>query len=484
MRGKHVSSEPRADRRRVAVVGGGISGVATAYQLALEQARHPVECVLLEASGRLGGIVETRHSHGFVIECGPDSWVTEKPWARDLAIELGLGPQIIPSNDHQRRTYLLDGERLIPMPDGMRMMVPTDFEALERSPLFSAEALRAYREEPDRAAELKSFALSTDQDESVATFVRRHFGEEVASKIAGPLLAGVFGGSVENLSVRSVMPAFVKMEREHGSLVEALRRQVRADRGASSVFTTLTSGLGALVEGMVAKIPAGSIRLNHEVTAIKRSAENWVVEAAGRHETFDDLVLATPAHITRGLLEPLDATMADLLTMEATSAIVVALAFAPAHARQMRIPPGFGFLVPQVRGSASSLLACTFVDQKFSHRVPEGGVLLRGFFGGEQALGLLEESDADLLGRTLTELRRILGPIPEPDEWLVRRWPKSLPQYSVGHQARIEELERRLSGFPGLQLVGNAYHGVGLPDLIRDGRAAASRLVADASSAK
>ncbi len=297
-------------------------------------------------------------------------------------------------------------------------------------------------------------------------------------------MAGVFGGSVENLSVRSVMPAFVKMEREHGSLVEALRRQVRSDRGASSVFTTLTMGLGALVDGMVAKIPAGSIRLGQEVTAIRSFAQQWVLEAAGQHETFDAVVLATPAHVTRRLLEPLDSTMADLLKMEATSAIVVALAFAPAQASQMRIPPGFGFLVPQGTGSASSLLACTFVDQKFSHRVPEGGALLRGFFGGEQAVGLLEESDTDLLARTLTELRRILGPIPEPDEWLVRRWPRSLPQYSVGHQARIAALESRLDDYPGLLLVGNAYHGVGLPDLIRDGRATASRVVRDRSSRK
>src|SRR5271170_2606713 len=205
---------------QIAIIGGGLSGLSSAYELTR---RGHTDFVLYEASSRLGGIVETHRQDGFVIECGADSWVTEKPWARELAIELGREDEIIPSNDTHRRTYLLLDGKLTPMPDGMRMMVPTDLKAIDASPLFSENAQQAYREEPSRTEQLKAFAAAgaAGEDESVATFVQRHFGEEVAEKIAGPLLAGVFGGDIHKLSAAAVMANFVKMEREHGSLVLA-----------------------------------------------------------------------------------------------------------------------------------------------------------------------------------------------------------------------------------------------------------------------
>jgi oxygen-dependent protoporphyrinogen oxidase len=473
-----TAKEP-AGRTRIAIIGGGISGVATAYQLALEKKQKSIDFVLFEASDRLGGIVETRRCHGFVIECGPDSWVSEKPWARDLAVELGLGAEIIPSNDAQRRTYLLEDERLMPMPDGMRMMVPTDLAALRQSPMFSAEAIGSYEAEPGRAAELRAAALQAGTDESVASFVRRHYGDEVVEKIAGPLLAGVFGGSIDTLSVRAVMPAFVKMEQEHGSLMTALQQRARADRSPGSVFTTLATGLGTLIDAMAAVIPHESIRQRTPVHRIERDGGRWRIATAAGAESFDAVVVATPAHVTRELLSPLDPRFNSLLAMEATSAIVVALAFAPEQAAGLKVPPGFGFLVPQRANAVStaSLLACTFVNQKFLHRAPEGGVLLRGFFGGEAAPALLEESNERLIARTRDQLSRLLGPLPVPVETVVRRWPRSLPQYAVGHLERGAELEGLAGSMPGLMLVGNAYHGVGLPDLIRDGRAAARKLL-------
>src|SRR5215813_3359641 len=226
---------------KVAVIGGGIAGVSAAYELA----RSGAEFVLYEATDRLGGIVETVHRDGFVIECGPDSWVTEKPWARDVAVELGLGDEVIASNDYQRRTYIVRGRELVAMPDGLRMMVPTKWEPLLSSSLFSWQARLAYLREPKRADELKTFA--PDHDESVASFVRRHFGNEVTDTVGAPLLAGVFGGDVDRLSVRAVMPAFVKMEREHGSLISALQKSSRGGE-SGSVFTTLRSGLQTLID--------------------------------------------------------------------------------------------------------------------------------------------------------------------------------------------------------------------------------------------
>jgi oxygen-dependent protoporphyrinogen oxidase len=453
---------------KVAVLGGGISGVTAAWQLA----RLGFEDVsLFEASDRLGGTVETIRRDGFVVEGGPDGWVTEKPWAKDLAEELGLGGELVGSLDTGRVTYIVQGGRLVAMPDGMRMMVPTDLNALSGSPLFSAAAIAAYEAEAVRAAELK--ARAPDHDESVAEFVRRHFGEEVLTKIGGPLLSGVFGGDVAKLSVRAVMPRFVEMERNAGSLVTALRGTV--GRAGGSVFTSLAGGVGTLIDRLVSEIPVGWVRFSTIVHLIERGGGRWQVTssrdgASDAKDWFDIVLVALPSPVACGLLQPLSARMAELMTLETSSAVLAALAFE----EDFKLPPGFGFLVPE--GEGSGLLAGTFVDQKFAGRAPAGCRLLRGFFGGELGVQLAAESDAVIAERTLTELRALLGPLPAPSFSVVRRWPRSLPQYGVGHLERMAELEGLVRELPGLWLLGNAYRGVGLPDLVRDARAAARAL--------
>jgi oxygen-dependent protoporphyrinogen oxidase len=470
----------------VAIVGGGISGLAAAYELARH---HPeVAFTLYEASGRLGGIVETVHEQGFVIECGPDSWVAEKPWARELAEELGLAGEVISSNDHQRRTYLAQGGRLVAMPDGMRMMVPMRWEPLLHSPLLSWQAKHAYLREPKRAAELKSTALlgrCPDADESVAAFVIRHFGEEATRMLAGPLLAGVFGGDIHKLSVRAVMSPFVRMEAESGSLVKALRLQSQVSSEKPAVFASLRGGLGMLIERMATSIPAASIRLKTRVDWLKQRGPKWLVTTdAGESTEYDLVLLAIPVDSTRKLLASIHDHVADevaeLLPIESSSAIVVALGFLAVKAERLRIPRGFGFLVPGVPHATVenlNLLAATFVDQKFSHRAPPGGVLLRGFFGGQTADTMRDWDEASVIEETRRQLSRLLGLLPVPDVSVVRHWARSLPQYHVGHVARIARAEERLRLLPGLSLIGNAYHGVGLPDMVRDGRAAAKSCV-------
>jgi protoporphyrinogen/coproporphyrinogen III oxidase len=465
----------------IAIVGGGIAGLATAYQLANDG----VEFTLFEASERLGGIVETIHRDGFVIECGPDSWVTEKPWARELAVELGLEDQIIPSNDQWRRTYVQQGglrqTRLVPIPDGMRMMVPTKWGPLLESPLFSWQARLAYLREPKRAEELKQSAPA--HDESVADFVRRHFGADAATTIAGPLLAAVFGGDIAQLSARAVMPAFVRMEAEEGSLIQAVQRRVQPSSPA--IFTTLASGLQTLIDRMVARLPAASVRLRKPVERMDADGGGWRISTADASAKFDAVVLATPPHVTGSLLRQINeqaSRIAELLPQHSTSAIVVALAFPPEQAARLRIPRGFGFVVPQAPGQNEAeeypLLACTFVDQKFPGRVPQGAVLLRAFFGGHSGEALLKEPDDRLIERARLQLGRVLGPLPQAVETVVRRWPLSLPQYTVGHLDRMAEIESILSATPTLRLVGSAYYGVGLPDLVRQGRSAARSLSA------
>jgi len=466
---------------KIAILGGGLAGLSAAYELAqYARAGLSLDVSLFEAGPRLGGLLETHRQSGFVIECGADSWVTEKPWARALAVELGLEQELIGSCDTWRRTFLLRNKSLIAMPDGMRMMVPVNWSPLLASPLFSTEAKLAYLREPRRAEELKSAYATHTADESVSDFVARHFGNEIATNIAAPLLSGVFGGDIRSLSAQAVMPAFVRMAREQGSLVLALQQHARAAKENSTAFTSLRNGLGTLPERITAALPPHWLHLHSPVTALEHISGRWRVHVNAAAHDFDAVIIATPAPISSQLLSGVDATLSSLLQMDASSAIIVALAFAPADSRALRIPRGFGFLVPQPLHTApeSSLMAATFVDQKFPHRVPEGGVLLRGFFGGASALQMLSQSDDAIIALAHSELSRILGTLPAPHIALVRRWPHSLPQYAVGHLHRVAQIERAAAALRGLRLTGNAFHGVGMPDIVREGRIAAATLLA------
>jgi protoporphyrinogen/coproporphyrinogen III oxidase len=478
--------------KRIAIIGGGIAGITAAYELAkLAREGAPIEATLFESTSRLGGIVETVREGGFVIECGPDGWVTEKPWARQLAEELNLTDELLPSNDATRRTYILRDSTLQPIPDNMSMMVPRDLDALTQSPLFTTAALDSYRSEPSRAAQLKATAPVTD--ESVASFVLRHFGPEVLHTIAAPLLAGVLGGNIDTLSVRAVMAPYVAMEREHGSLIAALQSKFRSNHASRpTLFTTLRSGLATLIDRLIANIPPPWLRLNTTIDSIHRTADGWTLQPSAsshsRHNhplTFDAVILSTPVDVTRDLLLPLDQRAALLLPTESSSAVIVA--FALPDATRFPVPPGFGFLVPPAPAAPnanhadnnheqSMLLACTFTDQKFDHRVPPGGRLIRAFFGGRAAERLMSCNNDEIASIARHELARTLGPMPAPQISIVRRLPRSLPQYAVGHLDRIAELESRLTHLPNLHLLGNAYHGVGLPDLIRDARTTAQKI--------
>ena len=484
--------------RSVAIVGGGAAGLAAAYGVTkLQREGADVPSTLIEASDRLGGILQTqRHpspdgTGDFIVECGPDGWVSEKPWARDLAIELGLEDELLPSNDADRVTYVLHGGRLEPMPDGMRMMVPSSTAAIGETPLFNAEARAAYAAEPGRADELKRIA--PDHDESVASFVERHFGAEVLHTVGAPLLGGIFGGDVRELSVRAVMKPFVEMEREHGSLI--LAAQARATQQAGkpkpAIFTSLRGGTGTLAERMAAALPSESVHLRRRAIGLSRQSSRWQIatemHVRGKGVSpmqieADALLLATPVLHSRELLRSIDTRAAELIRMRTSSAAIAAFGFTAEQ--NVQWPKGFGFLVPE--GEGSELLAGTFSDQKYAYRVPEGGRLIRAYYGGADtapdggdlplwAMRPLHSSNA------MAELERILspftGPLPAPALRVERVWPRALPQYAVGHGERMAELNDRVTALGALSLLGNGYRGVGLPELIRDGREAARRAV-------
>ena len=331
--------------------------------------------------------------------------------------------------------------------------------------LFARDALQAAR---------------PDGDESIADFVERHFGAEVLHKVGAPLLSGVFGGDVAQLSMRAVMPQFVALEREHGSLIVAMERAAaaRGGRPLRPVFTTLRSGVGTLIERLAAEIGADTIALNTKVVAVGREGSGWLVSTAHGQAFHQRLIVATQAHATCDLLRPALPRIEDLLPARASSAVLVAFAFD----EEFALPAGFGFLAP---AGEAEIMAGTFTDQKFDGRVPPGKRLLRAFFGGPAESAHDGRTDTELARVALAELRRILGAsgcfsLPEPALTLVRRWPRSLPQYAVGHLERMAELDRMVAGLPGLTLLGNAYRGVGLPDLIREARAAA-RAVAESA---
>lgn len=367
------------------------------------------------------------------------------------------------------------------------MVVPTRWAPILESPLFSWQARLAYLREPRRADEFKAAALSRseDEDESVRAFVTRHFGEEATETIAGPLLAGVFGGNIDTLSAGAVLAPFVRLEREHGSLIAPTMQQVEEQRSTGQsplpVFTTLRSGLGTLVEALATALPPGCVRLSTPVSKVRRSEDGgWRLTAAGQEqESFDGVILATPAHVTRQLLKSVDSEAAELLATEASSAVVVALCFDRAASLCLRIPRGFGFLVPPelALGETPELLAGTFMHQKFRHRAPEGAVFLRGFFGGRAAPAIMDREDKEILEMAHARFSRVLGLLPSATCSVVRRWPQSLPQYSVGHPQRMRALEQRLEALPGLALTGNAYRGVGLPAVVHHARAAAKVLL-------
>lgn len=458
---------------RIAIIGGGISGLSAAYSL--EEHRRAganVEYVLYEASPRLGGVLRTEIIDGCVVEAGPDSFVTEKPWAADLSRLVGLGDQLIGSNDADRKTYILTRGRLVVMPDGLMFLVPTKILPTGLSPLFSWKTkLRMTQElfHPPRAV---------DRDESVAEFVERHYGSEMVDRLADPLLSGVYGGEAANLSVRAVLPRFADMERTHGSLGRAMlaaRRKMAAGprRSAPPLFTSLRNGMQHLAETIVSKLTPAFLQTNVSVQAIQREGESWIVSAGLQSDEFDGVIVALPGPAAAGVLRLVNSELAaELGAIQYSSSITVGLGYD----RQVRrsLPPGFGFLVPRSEGKR--LLAATFVHNKFPHRAPEDRALLRCFFAGMNAENVWAFSDDQIIGIVRNELQQILNLRAEPLFARVYKWKGAMAQYGVGHLDRLERIERLRRQLPGLALAGNAYRGIGVPDCVRSGRDAAKQL--------
>ncbi len=460
--------------KRIAIIGGGISGLSAAF--ALEQRRRsgaPLEYVLYDAGPRPGGVLRTEHVEGCVVEAGPDSFLTEKPWAADLCRQIGLGEQLIGSNDAERKTYILARGRLIPIPDGLMFLVPTKILPVVLSPLFSpATKLRMAHEwfcQPGHGP-----------DETVASFVARHYGPELVDLLADPLLAGVYGGEAAQLSVRAVLPRFVELESRYGSL----RRGMLASRAklfptpdvpARPLFTSLKDGMQSLVDVLLERLPASSLRLGTLAQALQPQDRGWLVSAGYGTDHFDAVIVAIPAPGAAALLRITQPDLASQLeSVSYSSSVTVTLGFD--QNVRASLPPGFGFLVPRTEGKR--MLATTFVHNKFPHRAPADRGLMRCFLGGSRDEPVLDLSEEAILRLVREELRQVLGLTAEPLFTRVYKWRAAMAQYAVGHLERLERIERLCRQLPGLALAGNAYHGIGVPDCVRSGQEAAEQILA------
>jgi len=465
---------------KTVIIGGGISGLAAAY--ALQKSEGPdARYLLLEASDHLGGKIVTYSGDGFLIEGGPDSFLTQKRAALDLCRELGLGNELIGSNHTATpSTYVLSKGKLHPMPEGMMLMAPTMILPILRSKLISWPGkLRM-------GLEIFVGRNTTVADESLGAFVRRRMGSELLAKIAGPLMAGIHAGDPEALSLRSTFPMFTDMEKKHRSLVLGMMKHKKAQAAAPStgprpsMFTTLSGGLQQLPDAIAARLNPANVKLNTRVQSIASDGVQYQLTLSdGTSLLAHNVVFTTPAYVTAEIVQQLAPALANRLReIRYVSTSTVSLAF-----RRSDITcdlNGFGFIVPATEGRKIS--ACSWSSTKFSHRSPDDFVLVRVFIGGAFNESLAEQDDATLIDIARNELREIMGITATPVLALAYRWTKSNPQYNVGHSVRIDAIDQLVATHPGLYLAGAAYRGSGIPDCIQGGFDTVAKIVASQNS--
>ena len=445
----------------VVVIGGGITGLAAAFELQ----RRGVTVQLVEAAPRVGGVVRTERTDGWVIDAGPDALLAHKPAAVELCRELGLSDRLV-STRLPRTAYVLRDGRLCPLAEGSFLGFPLSVGALARSPLFTwAGKIRL-------ACEV-AVPRGDSEDESIASFVRRRFGREACEYLAEPLLAGIHAGDAERLSMRALFPRLFEAERQAGSVLRSLRA-LRAAPSPGGAFVSLPGGTGELVDALSAALGPATVQLSSRVTNLERDGGFTIATEAGPLQARA-VVLTIPAHAAGALLRGFDTTLPGLCeSIPYASTATVALGY---RRDQIGHPlNGSGFVVPRVEGGA--LLAATWVTSKWPGRAPDGYALLRGFLGGGRDPHRLERSDRELVDAARAALTAVLHIGGEPVLTRLYRFPRQSPQYEVGHLQRVAAIERRVAAVPGLFVAGSGFHAIGIPDCIADGRQTAARAAA------
>ncbi|HEY6395211.1 MAG TPA: protoporphyrinogen oxidase [Candidatus Binataceae bacterium] len=466
------------------VIGAGISGLSAAYRLReLAAAREtPLEVTVLERGKRVGGPLRTIRRDGFVIETGSDSFLSEKPWAAELARRIGLDGHLIPTREEFRKTYIVRAGRLAAIPEGFSLLAPARLGPFLRSPLFSPWAkVRGALEQfiPRRREE---------RDESLASFVKRRMGREVLERVAQPLAGGIYTADPEQLSIAATLPRFLEMERRHGSVIKGLRAAERsrvektpAMSGARwNLFLSFKNGMSELADSLAGRL-AGAIRFGAEAENLARVDRGWRVQLKnGDSLDAEAIICAAPAYSAKDLLRQLDSTLSHLLEgISYASAATVSMAF---HETDFPSPPhGFGFVVPIIENR--QIIAGSFSSLKFEGRAPRGMILARAFLGGVVQSAMMNLSDTEMIAAARQEFGSLLGVRAAPEIVEVQRWPDAMPQYNVGHLERVLQIEQKVGGIRNLALAGAAYRGVGIPDCVRSGEQAAQRIFTQLISA-
>ena len=449
----------------VLIVGGGIAGLATAYELQ----RRGISSRVLERSGRPGGVIVSEHVEGFTIDAGPDALLIQKPDGIKLCQELGLGSRLV-STLPPRLAYIQRGGVLYPLPAASVLGIPTQIGPFVRTRLFS------WRGKLRMGAEVFVPRTSGAGDESIGAFMRRRFGAEATTYLAEPLLAGIHAGDVERLSMRALFPRLLEAERQSGSVLRAFRA-LHATPSPRGAFVSLPGGTGELIDALLATMP-DVVRTGARVTELRRAGSLTLESGIGRVEARA-VILAVPAYVVASLLRAFDTTLAafcDAVPYASTATV----AFGYRREQIAHPMQGTGFVVPRVERSA--LLAGTWVTSKWPGRAPEGHVLLRGFLGGGRDPQRLEDSDEELISTARTELSDLLGITGEPIITRLFRWTRQSPQYEVGHLQRVAAIDDHLASLPGVFLTGSGFRAIGIPDCIADARATAQRAAAYVSA--
>lgn len=469
--------------RTVVIVGGGIAGLATAFALQEQAAAAglPLRCTVLEAGASWGGKIVTHRVGDLVTEAGPDSFLSQKPAGLELCAKLGLTDQVINTNETGKKAFVLSRGRLHELPEGLVTFVPKELGPFLRSGLLSWPALLRM------GLDVVLPRGRQRGDESLAAFFRRRFGREAFDRVLEPLMAGIYAGDAEQMSLKATFPRFFELEQRHGSIIRgmmAARRQAGARPTTGSrrtMFVSLKNGLGDLVAALTTRLTQQGIalRLGAGVEALRvRSHQlgRWMYDLIlhdGSAVSCESLVLATPAYVSAELLRPLTPIAGGLLEMiPYASTATVAMAFSAAEVG--RAVEGFGFIVPRAEGR--DLIAATWTSLKWPYRAPPDQVLVRCYVGGVGREAILQQDDDQLIATVRAELSAICGITARPMYAEVNRWWKAMPQYTIGHLDRLQQLEAALSRYGGLVLTGAGYRGVGIPDCIRDGAVAAERV--------
>ncbi|MFQ5589421.1 MAG: protoporphyrinogen oxidase, partial [Nitrospiria bacterium] len=455
-------------RKKVAIIGGGITGLSTAYflQEAIKKENRPIDLCLVEASARLGGKITSERVDGFVIEGGPDSFITQKKWGMTLIRDLGLTDRLVQTHPVNKSVFILSKGRLVPMPQGFNLMVPGKLLPFALSPLISL---------PGKARmgmDLFIPKRASTEDESIASFVRRRLGEEAVQLFAEPILAGIFAGDAEKLSMKAAFPQFALLEQAHGSLIKGMlkRQGAAAKKGAPppkwSLFVTLEEGLSSIVSEIRKRLDRVEIKTDSPVIAVSPLQSGYEVVTASERLTADSVVLTTPTYKAADWIQSWDGALSESLRkITYVSTATVSLGF---HKKDVSHSlDGFGFVIPRREGS--SMMASTWSSTKFPGRAPKDYVLIRVFMGGAYHQDVVDQSDTALIAIVRKELQSILGITAEPVVARAFRWHQANPQYHVGHLDLVSNIERETQKHPGLFLTGASYRGVGIPDCIQQG---------------